>query len=85
MCPSPPSTPTTSLPWPSGLCFDPGHEEHVHLLSGPERLLAQRLAVLADMLRRDLRFHPLTDEEAQADIDRTYAEGVRRRVLQLLR
>ncbi|MFD7300836.1 NAD(P)H-binding protein [Streptomyces pharetrae] len=49
--------------------LDPGHEEHVHLLSGPERLLpAQRLAVLADVLRRDLRFHPLTDEEARADM-----------------
>lgn len=49
--------------------LDPGHEERVYPLSGPERLLpAQRLAVLADVLGRDLRFHALTDEEARADM-----------------
>ncbi|MEW9552352.1 NAD(P)H-binding protein [Nonomuraea sp. NPDC050783] len=49
--------------------LDPGHEERVHELSGPERLLpAQRLAVLAKVLHRDLRFHALTDEEARADM-----------------
>ncbi|MFB4273101.1 NAD(P)H-binding protein [Nonomuraea sp. GTA35] len=49
--------------------LDPGHEERVHELSGPERLLpAQRLAILAEVLDRDLRFHALTDEEARADM-----------------
>jgi uncharacterized protein YbjT (DUF2867 family) len=49
--------------------LDPGHEERVHQLSGPERLRpAERLAVLAEVLRRDLRFHALTDEEARADM-----------------
>ncbi|MBN6058596.1 NAD-dependent epimerase, partial [Nonomuraea sp. RK-328] len=49
--------------------LDPGHEERVHELSGPERLLpAQRLAILAEALHRDLRFHALTDEEARADM-----------------
>ncbi|MFG3437449.1 NAD(P)H-binding protein [Nonomuraea sp. NPDC047897] len=49
--------------------LDPGHEEHSYPLSGPERLLpAQRLAVLADVLSRDLRFHALSDEEARADM-----------------
>ncbi|GAA3701205.1 NAD(P)H-binding protein [Nonomuraea antimicrobica] len=49
--------------------LDPGHEGRVHPLSGPERLLpAQRLAVLAEVLGRDLRFHALSDEEARADM-----------------
>jgi uncharacterized protein YbjT (DUF2867 family) len=47
----------------------PGHEGRVYPLSGPERLLpAQRLAVLAEVLGRDLRFHALSDEEARADM-----------------
>ncbi|MGV9452557.1 NAD(P)H-binding protein [Streptomyces sp. NPDC003635] len=50
--------------------LDPGHRERVHLLSGPERLRpAERLAVLAEVLDRDLRFRPLTDEEARADMN----------------
>ncbi len=49
--------------------LDPGHEEQIHDLSGPERLLpAQRLAALAEVLGRDLRFQALTDEEARADM-----------------
>jgi uncharacterized protein YbjT (DUF2867 family) len=49
--------------------LDPGHEERVHPLSGPEPLLpAQRLAVLAEVLGRDLRFHALTDDEGRADM-----------------
>ncbi|KZB88282.1 NAD(P)H-binding protein [Amycolatopsis regifaucium] len=49
--------------------LDPGHEECVHELSGPERLRpAERLAVLAEVLHRDLRFQALTDEEARADM-----------------
>ena len=47
--------------------LDPGHDGCVHELSGPERLLpAERVAVLAEVLHRDLRFHALTDEEARA-------------------
>ncbi|WP_030691075.1 NAD(P)H-binding protein [Streptomyces globisporus] len=49
--------------------LDPGHEERVHPLSGPEPLLpAQRLAVLAEVLGRDLRFRALSDEEGRADM-----------------
>ncbi|AQZ62598.1 Oxidoreductase [[Actinomadura] parvosata subsp. kistnae] len=49
--------------------LDPGHEGRAYPLSGPERLLpAQRVAVLADVLGRELRFHALTDEEARADM-----------------
>ncbi|GGQ45181.1 uncharacterized protein YbjT (DUF2867 family) [Actinomadura coerulea] len=49
--------------------LDSGHEERVYELSGPERLLpAERLAVLAEVLGRDLRFRALTDEEARADM-----------------
>ncbi|GAA0429703.1 nucleotide-diphosphate-sugar epimerase [Actinoplanes capillaceus] len=49
--------------------LDPGHAERIHLLSGPQRLLpAERLAVLADVLGRDLRFHAQSDEEARADM-----------------
>lgn len=49
--------------------LDAGHERQIHLLSGPQRLLpAERLAVLADVLGRDLRFQALTDEEARADM-----------------
>lgn len=49
--------------------LDPGHEERIHPLSGPEPLLpAERLAVLADVLGRDLRFQALSDEEGRADM-----------------
>jgi uncharacterized protein YbjT (DUF2867 family) len=49
--------------------LDPGHAERVHPLSGPEPLLpAERLAVLAEILQRDLRFHALGDEEGRADM-----------------
>jgi uncharacterized protein YbjT (DUF2867 family) len=49
--------------------LDPGHGERVHPLSGPEPLLpAQRLAVLAEVLGRDLRFHALSDEEGRAEM-----------------
>ncbi|MFD6394310.1 NAD(P)H-binding protein [Nocardia sp. NPDC060259] len=49
--------------------LDPGHEERIHQLSGPERLLpAQRLTILAEVLDRDLRFHPLTNEQTRADM-----------------
>lgn len=49
--------------------LDPGHEERIHPLSGPEPLLpAQRLAVLGEVLGRDLRFEALSDEEGRADM-----------------
>ncbi|MEV0391145.1 NAD(P)H-binding protein [Nonomuraea sp. NPDC050643] len=49
--------------------LDPVHVGRVHALSGPERMLpAERLAVLADVLGRDLRFHAQSDEEARADM-----------------
>lgn len=49
--------------------LDPGHEGHVYPLSGPEPLVpAQRLAVLSEVLGRDLRFQALSDEEGRADM-----------------
>lgn len=49
--------------------LDPGHAGSVHELSGPQQLRpAERLAVLAKVLHRDLRFQALTDEEARADM-----------------
>ncbi|MFJ7332628.1 NAD(P)H-binding protein [Streptomyces sp. NPDC101110] len=52
--------------------LDAGHEECVHPLSGPEPLLpADRLAVLAEVLGRDLRFHALSDEEGRAEMTAT--------------
>jgi uncharacterized protein YbjT (DUF2867 family) len=49
--------------------LEPGHDGQIYPLSGPERLLpAQRLAVLADVLGRELRFRALADEEARADM-----------------
>ncbi|MFF5841834.1 hypothetical protein ACIP4T_01270 [Streptomyces massasporeus] len=44
------------------------HEECVHPLGGPEPLLpADRPAVLAEVLGRDLRFHALSNEEGRAE------------------
>ncbi|MEU2062814.1 NAD(P)H-binding protein [Streptomyces sp. NPDC013455] len=49
--------------------LDPGHEGQVYPLSGPEPLLpAQRVAVLAEVLGRDLRFQALSDAEGRADM-----------------
>lgn len=50
--------------------LEPGHEGQAYLLSGPEQLLpADRLAVLADVLGRDLRFEAQGDEEARAEME----------------
>ncbi|MGW7508664.1 hypothetical protein ACWGJ0_13090 [Streptomyces massasporeus] len=44
------------------------HEECGHPLGGPEPLLpADRPAVLAEVLGRDLRFHALSDDEGRAE------------------
>jgi uncharacterized protein YbjT (DUF2867 family) len=49
--------------------LESGHEGRIHPLSGPQRLLpGRRLAVLADVLGRDLRFEAQTDDEARADM-----------------
>ncbi|MFF9193936.1 NAD(P)H-binding protein [Streptomyces sp. NPDC014779] len=49
--------------------LDPGYEGQVLELSGPEPLLpAERLAVLAEVLGRDLRFQALSDAEGRADM-----------------
>ena len=45
------------------------HEGRSYRLSGPESLLpAERLAILAKVLGRDLRFEGLSDEEARAEM-----------------
>lgn len=46
-----------------------GHEGHSYRLSGPESLLpADRVAVLAEVLGRDLRFEGQSDAEARAEM-----------------
>jgi uncharacterized protein YbjT (DUF2867 family) len=47
----------------------PGHEERVYELSGPEAFTpAQRLAVVGQVLERDLRFEAQSDEDARAEM-----------------
>jgi uncharacterized protein YbjT (DUF2867 family) len=46
---------------------EPGHDGRSHRLTGPEALLpADRLAVLGDLLGRDLRLEPEPDDAARA-------------------
>jgi uncharacterized protein YbjT (DUF2867 family) len=52
--------------------LEAGHEGRAYSLSGPEALLpADRLRILGRALGRDLRFSPLTDEEAWARMSST--------------
>jgi uncharacterized protein YbjT (DUF2867 family) len=47
----------------------PGHEEQTYELSGPEAFTAaQRLAVLGQVLGRDLRFEAQSDEDARTEM-----------------
>jgi uncharacterized protein YbjT (DUF2867 family) len=49
-----------------------GHEGHSYRLSGPESLLpADRVAVLARVLGRDLRFEGQSDADARAEMSAT--------------
>jgi uncharacterized protein YbjT (DUF2867 family) len=48
----------------------PGHEGVAHALSGPEPLTpGQQVATLAEVLERPLRYEPLTDAEARAQME----------------
>ncbi|MFL5910047.1 MAG: hypothetical protein ACJ768_05695 [Gaiellaceae bacterium] len=48
------------------------HEGRIHLVSGPESLLpADQVAVLAKVLRRDLRCEGMTNEEARTAMEAT--------------
>lgn len=50
----------------------PGHEHRCYRLSGPESLRpADQVAVVAEILGRPLRFEPLSDDEARAEMSRT--------------
>lgn len=50
----------------------PGHAEHVYELSGPEALTAaDRVAILARVLGRDLRFEAQPNDEARAEMSKT--------------
>jgi uncharacterized protein YbjT (DUF2867 family) len=50
----------------------PGHEERVYEVSGPESLSAgERVAILGEVLGRDLRFEAQTNEEARAEMSAT--------------
>ena len=47
----------------------PGHEERVYEVSGPESLSAgERVAILGEVLGRDLRFEAQPDDEARAEM-----------------
>ena len=49
-----------------------GHEGRSYRLSGPESLLpAEQVAIVARALGREVRFRPLSDEEARAEMSRT--------------
>ncbi|MFI0484378.1 NAD(P)H-binding protein [Actinomadura sp. 9N215] len=49
--------------------LDDGHEGQIHYPTGPESLLpAEQVAVLADVLGRDLRFEAQPDDEARAEM-----------------
>ncbi|MEU8804164.1 NAD(P)H-binding protein [Spirillospora sp. NPDC048819] len=49
--------------------LDDGHEGRTHYPTGPESLLpAEQVAVLADVLGRDLRFEAQPDDEARAEM-----------------
>jgi uncharacterized protein YbjT (DUF2867 family) len=53
-----------------------GHESRVYELSGPEPLTpADRVAILGQVLRRDLRFEAQTDEDARAEMSETTPAG----------
>jgi uncharacterized protein YbjT (DUF2867 family) len=46
---------------------EPGHEHTAPMLSGPEPLTpAEQVATLAEVLRRPLRYEPLSDQDARA-------------------
>jgi uncharacterized protein YbjT (DUF2867 family) len=50
----------------------PGHEGRVYAVSGPESLTAgERVAILGQVLGRDLRFEAQTDEEARTEMSAT--------------
>jgi uncharacterized protein YbjT (DUF2867 family) len=50
----------------------PGHEERVYEVSGPESLSAgERVAILGQVLGRDLRFEAQTNEEARTEMSAT--------------
>lgn len=49
--------------------LEDGHEGQVHHPTGPESLLpAEQVAVLGEVLGRDLRFEPQPDDEARAEM-----------------
>lgn len=50
----------------------PGHDHAIHRLTGPAAILpADRIRILARLLGRDLYLHPLTDDEARAELAAT--------------
>jgi uncharacterized protein YbjT (DUF2867 family) len=54
----------------------PGHESRVYELSGPEPLTpADRVAILGQVLRRDLRFEAQTDEDVREEMSETTPAG----------
>lgn len=49
-----------------------GHDGQIYELTGPESLLpADQVAILASVLRRNLRCHGLTDDETREEMSRT--------------
>jgi uncharacterized protein YbjT (DUF2867 family) len=53
-----------------------GHSGQVYLPTGPQSLLpAEQVAILADVLGRDLRFEAQPDDEARAEMSKTTPPG----------
>jgi hypothetical protein len=51
-----------------------GHATRAYELSGPEAILAEeQVRILAEVLRRSLRFQPQSDTDARADLARLFA------------
>ncbi len=66
---SPRSTPPTSAAVAAATLTEPGHDGAAYRLTGPEPLRpAEQVAVLAEVLDRDLRFEGQTDEDARAEM-----------------
>jgi uncharacterized protein YbjT (DUF2867 family) len=52
------------------------HEPGVYRITGPEALTpGERVAILGEVLGRDLRFEPQSDEDARAEEPRAYSEA----------
>jgi uncharacterized protein YbjT (DUF2867 family) len=53
--------------------LSPGHESQAYELSGPVAMLpAERVTILAKLLGRDLKFEPLSTDEAERELSKSF-------------